>query len=240
MTDSLQKIAGVIQPYLFENSFILTDLPEKELDLCREGFQTSFRKRGDVLFKQGAFPAGVYWLLAGKVKISQQTPGGQHQTLYIYSDGDLIAFRQTIAREANPVSAVLLEDSRVGFMPAGLFRDILEASPVFTRNVLTALAREFTVWMNRMTAIAQFEVRRRLILALLILHEQYRRSGGAPGLVTITRTELAEYVGASLETVVRALNVLKSNGLARIHGRSILLPDPVALLELLQREGGDV
>lgn len=236
MTDPKLKIATATRPYLFENGFILTDLPEKDRAMCQASFTPTFRKRGEVLFQQGTFPKGVYWLMSGKAKIAQQTPGGQNQTLYIYSDGDLIGFRQTIAEEANPVSAVLLEDAKVGFIPADAFRSLLNASPVFARNVLTALAREFTVWMNRMTAIAQFPVRHRLILALLILHEQYRRSGAPPGVVTMTRTELAEYVGASLETVVRALNALKSGNLVRISGRRILLPDPIGLVNILAVE----
>ena len=149
----------------------------------------------------------------------------------------MIGYRQLIAGEANPVSAVLLEDATVGFIPGETFRELLEASPFFARNILTALAREFSVWMNRMTAFAQLPVRLRLVLALLILHEQYRQSGSPAGVVTMTRTELAEYVGTSLETVVRALHTLKSSNLVNIKGRRILLPDIMGLVDILQGEG---
>jgi CRP-like cAMP-binding protein len=236
MIDPALRIAQATQPYLFQNSFILNNLPVEDLKMLEENIISEVGKRGDVLFRQGAFPNGVYWLISGKIKILQETPTGQKQTMYIYSDGDLVAYRQFIAEEPHPVTAVLVEDSTYRFIPSELFRWLLATSPFFSRNILTALAREFTVWMNRMTVFSQYPVRYRLILALLILHEQYRMSGSEPGVVTMTRTDLAEFVGAKLETVVRVLNTLKSAGLVSINGRRILLPDTIGLLDVLQIE----
>ncbi len=230
------QIAEITRPYLLQNSFLLTDLPEVDLERLHKSVKTEHKKRGEILFRQGAFPKGAYWLISGKAKIFQETPSGQRQTLYVYSDGDLAGYRQIITEEVYAVSFALLEDSVVGFISNETFRALLQHSSFFARNVVAALAREFTVWMNRMTAFAQFPVRRRLVFALLILHEQYRRSGGPSGFVTITRTELAEYVGTSLETVVRALNVLKSENLVRINGRCIHLPDLNGLMHILQQE----
>ena len=217
---------------------MLTDLPAADLAKLQQIVKPEPKKRGETLFRQGVFPKGAYWLLSGKLKIYQETNGGQRQTLYIYSNGDLAGYRQIITEEVYAVTGVLLEDSTVGFISSETFRKLMQDSPFFTRNILSALAREFTVWMNRMTALAQFPVRHRLMLALLILHEQYRLSGSPPGQITITRTELSEYVGSSLETVVRALNGLKSQQLVRITGRSILLPDTDRLIELLQGDEG--
>lgn len=233
MNDPYLKIEQAIQPYLLKNAFILTDLPAKDLAMLQETVKFEWRKRGEMLFRRGNSPKGAFWLKSGKAKIFQETPDGQRQTLYIYSNGDLIGYRQLISGEANPVSCILLEDTMVGFIPGKTFRDLLDLSPFFARNILTALAREFSVWMNRTTVFAQLPVRLRLVLALLILHEQYRQSGSPPGVVTITRTELAEYLGTSLETVVRALHVLKDNNLVHIDGRRILLPNPDALVDIL-------
>jgi CRP-like cAMP-binding protein len=231
------KIASVTQPYLLRNEFGLSDFPFKDTGLSLPTARFEARKRGDTLFQQDTFPKGAFWLQTGKVKIFQVTPSGQRQTLYIYSDGDLIGFRQVLAGEANPVSAVVLENSVLGFIPTDTFFGLLEASPLFARKVMTSLAREFSVWMNRMTAFAQLPVRRRLMLALLVLHEQYRRSGSPPGLITMTRAELAEYIGASPETVIRAMHALKTAGMVRISGRRIVLPDAEGLVRIFEEEG---
>ena len=192
-------------------------------------------KRGKLLFRQGTFPKGVIWLRHGKVKIYQETPSGQRQTLYIYTDGDLVGYRQVIADVVHPVSACLLEDSTFLQIPADAFRGLIRDLPLFGRNVLSMLAREFTVWMNRMTVFTQYPVRYRLLLALMILHELYRSADEGKTVITMTRTELAEYVGASLETVVRALNKLKAQGLVQIRGREIRLTDISALMNMMEK-----
>ena len=237
MVKDLQtRLSRVTQPYLLRNSFIMTDLPENELNILKKNTKRVTMKRGTVLFKQGAFPTAVFWLNAGKAKIFQGTATGQRLSYYIYSDGDIIGYRQLIAEEPNPTSAVLLEDAEVTVIPSEIFRNMIATSPYFARNVLSALAREFSVWINRMTVFQHFTVRRRLILSLLILLEQYRLSGSPPGMITMTRTELSEYVGASLETVVRILNTLKARKLVEISGRKIFLPDPAALMDILKAE----
>lgn len=230
------KTTQATQPFLFQNGFILTDLPAADIALLNSSAKPVSRKRGEILFRQGTFPNGVYWLNSGKVKIFQGLEDGQRQTLYIYSDGDLIGHRQFISEEPNPVTAMLLEDSMITFIPGGTFRQLLSASSFFSRNILTALAREFTVWMNRITIFQNSPVRIRLILALLILHEQYRTSGSPPGIVTITRTELAEYVGSTLETVVRIMNSLKTDKLVSVNGRRIVIHNPEFLLDVLKKE----
>jgi CRP-like cAMP-binding protein len=232
--DPDQRIAKVIQPYLFQNSFLLTNLPAEDLKKIENNTVLETGKRGKLLFRQNGFPNGVYWLTSGMAKIYQETKTDQRQTLYIYSTGDLMGHRQFIAEEVHPVTAVLLEDSTYRFIPGEIFRELLYSSTFFTRNMMTALAREFSVWSNRMTSFSHFPVRHRLALALLILHEQYRVSGLPKGVLTITRTELAEYVGATLETVVRMLNNLKADQVVSILGRKMVIKDINALVDIVE------
>ena len=235
MNSTEVKISKLVKPYLVQNRQVLTELPEKEIALLEKQAVEEFHKRGKILFRQNGYPKGVYWLISGKIKIYQETASGQRQTNYIYSNGDLIGYRQFIANEPHPVSAKFLEDSVVKFIPGELIRKLLESSPVFARHMLMALAREFTVWMNRMTVYSTSPVKQRVVLALLILFEQYRLSGSKNGNITITRTELAEFVGASLETVVRILNKLKTDEMLEVKGRVIVLSDPAGLIQVLKK-----
>ncbi|MBK9270113.1 MAG: Crp/Fnr family transcriptional regulator [Saprospiraceae bacterium] len=228
------NLSQTIQPYLIQNSFIFRELPLNDIEFLKENAKTKKSRRGEILFRQGTFPKGVYWLISGKVKIFQESYNGRRMTTYIHSDGDLIGYRQLIAEVENPVSAVLLEDSEVSFIPEEVIRKLLSNSGIFLKNMLTALAKDFTIWMNRMTVFQDFPVKKRLILALLILHEQYNLSGVKKGIITIERTELAEYVGATLETVVRILNRLKASNYLQIKGRQLLIHNTDELMKLLK------
>jgi len=236
MPKSESSVSKITRPFLFRNTTLITELSEKDLQLIHDHAKPKSLKRGEILFKQDTTPRSVVWLLHGKAKILQETPGGQKQTAYIYSDGDLIGYRQLIAGEVHPVSAVLLEDSTVILIPGPIFKTLLDQSPPFARNMITALSRDFTVWMNRTTVFTKYPVRHRLILALLILLDQYEHSGSPKGVITITRTELAQYVGASLETVVRELNKLKRKNIVEVSGRRILINDTSELMRMLEGE----
>ena len=236
MANQETSVSKITRPYLFRNTTLMTELPEKDLQFIHEHAKPKSLKRGEILFKQDTTVRSIVWLINGKAKILQETPGGQKQTVYIYSDGDLIGYRQLIAGEVHPVSAVLLEDSTVILIPGTVFKTLLDQSPPFARSMLTALSRDFTVWMNRTTVFTKYPVRHRLILALLILLDQYEHSGTPKGVITITRTELAQYVGASLETVVRELNKLKSKNLVEVSGRRILINDTSELVGMLEGE----
>src|SRR5258706_2077461 len=106
-------------------------LPPDELRLLTSSGKPIHSKRSTVLFRQGSYPKSVVWLMSGKVKIFQETHRGQRQTLYIYSDGDLLGYRPLISDEVHPVTAVLLEDSTYMLIPGEVFRGLLLSSPFF-------------------------------------------------------------------------------------------------------------
>lgn len=222
---------SITKPYLLHNAWVMTEMPAQERTLLNEHGNVKTGKRGEILFKAGGYPKAVYWLITGKVKIYQESATDQRSTNYIYSNGDLIAYRQLIANEPHPVYAAFLEDSTYMAIPADAFKRLISGSPVFARNMLTALAQDFTIWMNRMTMFSTYAVRERVIISLLILAEQYEASGSPRGVITITRTELAEYVGATLETVVRVLNKLKADGLVAVDGRKIAIASIEKLID---------
>jgi CRP-like cAMP-binding protein len=233
MPEQPVSIAEVIAPYVLQNTFVYENLPLAEKAMLEEASRQLTMQRGESLFRQGAFPKCAYLLHTGKVKIYTERSNSQKQTLYIYTDGDLLGYRQLLSEEPYPVSAELLEDSRISVIPAEAFRALVRESSFFSRNLLEAMAREFSVWMNRLTVFAQHPVQARLVLCLLILHEKYRQHDKPVTTITVTRTELAEYIGATLETVVRVLTPLKAAGLVAVSGRRLVLPHPEGLLGYL-------
>lgn len=228
------KLDKAVKPYLIQNSSLWLNLPEEDQFQLFHNIKTEKAKRGTVLFRQGTTPKGVYILLKGKVKIYQETPNGHRQTIYVYSNYDMIGYRQFIADIPNPVTAAVMEESEYKFIVAKNFTKVIETSPEFARQLLMNLASEFSVWSNRLTLLMHYPVKYRVILALLIFREQFRISGAKDDMISMTRTELAEYVGATLETVVRTLHNFKADNLIEIQGRRIFLKDIPGLLKGLQ------
>ncbi|HEU5291551.1 MAG TPA: Crp/Fnr family transcriptional regulator, partial [Cyclobacteriaceae bacterium] len=126
-------------------------------------------KTNQELFREGALPNTVFILKKGKIKIFQTTENGNEQIVYIYEPGDIFGYRPLLCNERHPVTAKALEESLLIFIPRSRFQDLLERSPVLSRILLKNLSSEFSVWINYITTFAQYSVKERLALSLLIL-----------------------------------------------------------------------
>ncbi|HEV2479399.1 MAG TPA: cyclic nucleotide-binding domain-containing protein, partial [Puia sp.] len=64
------SIEGIfrIDEWDFERESILADLPEEHLAKLMERKTEHRYKRGEVIFREGGYPLGIYFIVRGKVK----------------------------------------------------------------------------------------------------------------------------------------------------------------------------
>ncbi len=222
-----------VSKYFFNSTSLLRSLPETELQLFKEHLTLKKVKKGRELFREGTSPRWVYIIKRGKVKLYQQTDSGSEQIVYIYIPGELFGYRPSLCQELHPASAKTLEDSAIYFMPVKSFLDILRKSPVLSNILLQNLSHEFTVLVNRIAAFGQKSALERIALSLLILRERYRRADeGREIEITLSRADLASFVGATNETIARLITKLKSEKIITTRGRKIIVSNPNALAAL--------
>lgn len=224
-------MAFKIEQYHFKTDSILDGLPAKELRLLKQDMQRVEIKKGEILFTAGSFSKGAYILRKGKVKIYKTNKDGKEQIVYIYRKGEVMGYRPLLCQETHPVSATALEDCIVSFIPKKYFLHVIDQSSVFSKRLLTNLAHEFSVWINRLTIFAQQPVKERLVLSLLILNEKYKKEGKEhlPVVINLSREDLANYVGTTIETLVRMLRHLKDEHIISTSGRKIIILKPEEL-----------
>jgi CRP-like cAMP-binding protein len=225
-----------IGKYHFITGSILEGLPPDESKLLRSSMQRQEQKKGKRIYLEGSFSKGVYVLRKGKVKIYQVNKDGKEQIAYIYGKGELIGYRPLLCNEAHPVSAVTLEDSVLSFIPQKVFLEVIHHSPALAHRLLVNLSHEFSVWINKITVFAQQPVRARVALSLLILNEKYRKSLDRKRLVSInlSREDLANYSGTTIESLVRMLRELKDEKIIESKGRKITILLPTRLEEIAE------
>ena len=186
------------------------------------------------LFREGTFPKQVFILKKGKVKIFQTTTGGNEQIIYIYEPGDIFGYRPILCNEKHPVSAKALEDSTLLYISRSRFESLIERSPSLSNILLKNLSSEFSVWINFITTFAQYSVKERLALCLLVLKEKYKKSANASQVeINLTRKDLASYSGTSIETLARMLTKWKNEKIIITRGRKIIIRDALRLSQLI-------
>src|SRR4051812_11623918 len=179
-TFTVMSLSGIfpIDRWTFTTQSILNVLSEEEhADLLAHHSNQKYLK-GDVIFREGSVPSGIFLIRSGKVKKYKVDNLAKEQIIYVAGSEELIGYHAVLSEERYPDSAAAIEDSLISFIPQDDFIRVLRSSPAFNWRLLKALSHEFTVLANSISVIAQRTAPERLAIALIVLREKYKEEGG--------------------------------------------------------------
>lgn len=219
------KVHNALNRFHFYSGIRFNTLPENEQTVIFKNSKHISLEKRKVLFRQGSFANGVYILKKGMVKVYQLNYDGSIQILFIYSPGEVFGYRPILSNEYHPVSVAALDDCELVFIDRIQFMEVLQKSVSLSNQLLFSLSHEFTVLTNRINVFAQRGIKERLALALLILNEKFKTDKDATAVseIILPRADLANYVGTSIENLVRTLRFFKEKKLIRTKGKSIFI-----------------
>lgn len=226
-TQLKSKIDDTLTNFQFYSGIRLEDLPVRErIELEQDSETIKLNKKG-VLYTEGDVPKGVYILQKGKIKCTQLNFDGSVQILFIFSVGEMFGHRAILSTDKHVVSAVALEECELLFIDKDNFLSVLNGSPVLSRMLLQSVCHEYNVLANRISIFAQKSIKERLAFFLLILNEKYKLPGQSnqDAEIKVNRSDLASYIGTSLENLVRTLKDFKTKCIIRTDGKSIFIND---------------
>ncbi|MCC6289797.1 MAG: Crp/Fnr family transcriptional regulator [Chitinophagaceae bacterium] len=223
-----------IDKWDFKSESVLANLPEREFALLTAEQTEKQYKKGEVIFKEGAFPDGIFFVVSGKVKKYKLDSDGREYIIYVANTGELIGYHAVLAEDRYPDSAAALEDSTIAFIPRSNFLEVVRQSEILNKRLLKTLSHEFAVLANSLSLFAQKSVRERLALQLIVMREKYKVNF-KPGMsveINMSRDDLANLVGTARENVVRLLSEFKGKGIVETKGRKIIVQDVAKLIDI--------
>jgi len=230
------SIKGIfpIDKWDFRSESILSGLSLDELEQLMAHRLEQVYKKGEIIFREGAYPQGIFYILEGKVKKFKVDNTGKEHIIYVANTGELIGYHALLAEERYPDCAAVLEESMIAFIPKEDFLETLDRSPILIRRLLKNLSHEFGVMANGLTLMSQKPVRERMALQLVVLREKYKVDflPGMPVAINIGREDLASLVGTTKENAVRVLTELKEEGILETKGRKIIIHDVTRLIRI--------
>lgn len=230
------SIRGIfpIEKWDFKTESILASLPAEDLELLSAHKTEQTYKKGEIIFREGSYPGGIYYINSGKIKKYKTDKDGREQIIYVANTGELIGYHAILAEEHYPDSAAALDESVVSFIPREDFILTLQHSPALNTRLLKTLSHEFAVLINGLALFTQKTVRERLALQLVVLREKYKTNfkAGTPVEINMSRDDLANLVGTARENVVRTLTELKEEGIVETSGRKIIILDVTRLIAI--------
>lgn len=230
----MQSIDFPFDKYSFNSDSIFDDLPKEDIVLLGKNMVTHNYKKGEILFREGSYPTGIYYIKKGKVKKYKSDKDGREQIFYVCKSGELLGYHALLSEENYTDSSCTLEEATISFIPKDDFLQAVRSSALLSNRLLKCMSHEFGVLVNGITIFAQKTVRERLALSLLILRNKYKKEDqeGKPVELTLSREDLAKMVGTARETLTRLLHDFKEEDLIETQGRKIILKKPLVLSKI--------
>lgn len=214
-----------IEKWDFHSNTILSGIPGEEYALLIGHAREEKYDKGQVIFREGGKPTGIYYIQSGKIKKYKIDNYGKEQIIYVANAGELIGYHALLAAENYSDSATALETCRIIHIPSEDFFEVLNTSAVFSRLLLSILSHEFGVLVNNISVFAQRPVRERVAITLIVLREKFKTGteDGLPVVISISRDDIAAMSGTTRENVARFLTEFKNESIIETIGRKILI-----------------
>lgn len=203
-----------------ENDFI------KEIDTYKI---CSSYKKGEIIFKEGAYAGGVYCINAGKIKLSMMGDEGKEQIVRMARPGDIIGYKALLSGERYSSTATAIDDSNICFIPKEIFLEILKKDASLSFEMMRLISNELKRAEEKITHLAQKPVRERMAETILFLKETYGLDNENHVNILLTREEIANLVGTATETAIRLLSEFNKDHIIELSGKKIKILDNIKL-----------
>ena len=206
---------------------LFSALDSEAAQALRESMVEQSIKRADTLFLEGEPGDRLYVLLEGKMKLSHSSGDGRESVFMVLGPGDMFGELSLFDPGPRTSTAVAVTDSRVLGLSNSQLRPWLNARPEVAHSLLQALANRLRRTNETMSDLVFADVPGRVAKALLELGDKFGEPSALGLMVShdLTQEELAQLVGASRETVNKALADFASRGWIRIETRSVEILD---------------
>jgi CRP/FNR family transcriptional regulator len=187
--------------------------------------------RGGHLFHEGDPSDCFLVLVEGRVKVFKVTPAGRHLILEIFGPGDPIGSVAVYAERPYPATAEALEDTEAVAIPRADFFALLDSRPTLVRGLLMALTHRLVELTTRLAELTGGRVESRIARLLLKLAGDLGRPGDGGTFIplSLSRQELADLIGTTIETCIRVMSRFGKEGVVRTDRDGFTVLDRKAL-----------
>jgi CRP/FNR family transcriptional regulator len=181
-------------------------------------------QRGKVLYFGGA-PAEYLWCVRrGAVRLYKSSSNGRITTLETMNPGQIFGAVSALDRDAYPASAEGVADGVAWTLPRSHFLRLLEEEPSLTRELLQIITHRLHSAHERVRSFAHDPAPARLAQVLLRVSHDLEAN--------VTRKDLAEAAGTTVETAIRVLRTFQRENVVQAAVGKVTIIDEPALRQI--------
>ena len=192
--------------------------------------------KGATIFSEGDPSDFLYTILKGRVKVVKMIPTGKEVILEIFGAGDPVGAVVAYEGRPYPASAIALESASLLLVRRAPFFALLETHPSLARGFMLGLTQRIVELTRRIPEVAGGRVETRFANLFLKLSERVGRpqDGGRFVPLPLSRRELADLTGTTIETCIRIMSRWGKEGIVTTEREGFLVSDPSVLERLVE------
>ncbi|EFK55162.1 Crp/Fnr family transcriptional regulator [Corynebacterium genitalium ATCC 33030] len=189
--------------------------------------QTETFPRGTTIFDEGEPGDTLYIIIDGKVKLARHAPDGRENLLSVMGPSDMFGELSIFDPGPRTSSAVCVTEVQAATMDSEMLKTWINEHPEISQQLLRVLARRLRRTNASLADLIFTDVPGRVAKTLLQLANRFGTQEGSTLRVNhdLTQEEIAQLVGASRETVNKALATFAQRGWIRLEGKSVVIVD---------------
>lgn len=194
----------------------LTSLVQRERSLAK----------GETLFDLGAPFTSLYAIRTGSIKVFLPTNSGEEQIVSFHMPGELLGF-DGIGHDSHCCTAEALEACNICELPYPKIHELCLKLPSLSDHFMNLMSNEIAEEHAMMLTLAKKSAEERIAVFLLRMSARFHRRGFSTSQfnLTMSRHDIANYLGLAVETVSRIMTHLQDEGIIGVDRRFINIRD---------------
>ncbi len=210
------------------------NLSDSELQAISRKFTERRFKRGEYVFREGEPSCYLYAIRKGHIKVFKESPEGKRRVLEILTAGDVCGASGVLAG-IQIASAQAVEDTETHAMSREDFLYLLDTNKGLAKDIIAFLGKRLVKLHEMIINFASGRVEQRIAGLLLGLSERHGTPvpGGTRIDIRLTRQDMADIVGTTVETSIRVMSKFRKSGIIGSDSKEIVITDMEGLRQVL-------
>ncbi|RYZ31524.1 MAG: Crp/Fnr family transcriptional regulator, partial [Propionibacteriaceae bacterium] len=214
-----------MDPEVLTKAPLFAELDEESATALEKAMGTLRLSKGEILFREGETEDRLYVVVAGKIKLGRSGSAGRENLLAVLGPGQMFGELSVFDPGPRSSTATAVTAVEVRTLEHDELMHWIEGHPEVARSLLAQLAGRLRRANDVVADLVFSDVPGRVAKQLLELARRFgdRKDDGLHVHHDLTQEELAQLVGASRETVNKALADFAARGWIRLEPRSVTL-----------------
>lgn len=214
---------------------IFSDITDEKFfsQLSENTREITFNK-GETIYKQNTFCPHIVFIHEGLVKLIIEGTSGKNLIVRLYASQEYLGLLQPFRKNESRYTAIALKSTKVCMIEVNFFNGLLFKLLQSNERLRGFYSEEIEIINQRLATLGTKSNHGRFADALLYLSEKKLSDESVYSYVS--RKDIAELSGISVESMIRLLNEFKSDKIINVKGKHIEI-NKLDLVNLLSRAG---